>query len=374
MRKSARLAALAAAAGAGALVLLSTGAASAATQGTTGPGSWQFLTFDQNWNYTDGIQLPHTSTSSSTSTVYRAQVQQPINADGTSIFSAKSRTIPVKFQVQKQDVTTTTTSTTPGVWPGTMVSNATGTPATTLSFDPSGTVTLSQISDLMANFSMPVGHDHNGSLRWSLVTSAGTFFVYYGDPSSSFQTGGNEQSGANMTGTGEARVETPELGPGKYVTWSDLLNGTNGVSLGDAGATVSEIDLVVDGGYAGAQQVNLSDVQIADNQGVSEYVPGNIAGSGPSVSTTSTPPVTDNSQPAWISIVKISSATPTQVVDEGLVSTQGDQGGAYRQVDSMYMYNLPVSDLPDPSATYAVGVSFSQNGSPIPGAVNFGLK
>jgi hypothetical protein len=63
-------------------------------------------------------------------------------------------------------------------------------------------------------------------------------------------------------------------------------------------------------------------------------------------------------------------------VDEGdLISTQGDTGGKYRQIDGKYMYNLPVSNLTDKSATYQVGVSFSSDGSsPVPNTVNFGLK
>lgn len=41
----------------------------------------------------------------------------------------------------------------------------------------------------------------------------------------------------------------------------------------------------------------------------------------------------------------------------------------------MYMYNLPVSQLPDLSATYQVGISFNPDGSsPVPATVLFGLK
>jgi hypothetical protein len=38
------------------------------------------------------------------------------------------------------------------------------------------------------------------------------------------------------------------------------------------------------------------------------------------------------------------------------------------------MYNVPVSNLPDPTATYQVGISFNSNGSSPVGVVQFGLK
>src|SRR5215831_5864056 len=105
------LAAAGAVTGAG---VLSAGAsaAMAATPGTTGPGSWGF---DQG----DGLNA--ISTTSSPPTVsYTATVQQPINAPGQipSVFSNKTRTIPVKYTVNK--------CTTPGGstahYPGTLTS------------------------------------------------------------------------------------------------------------------------------------------------------------------------------------------------------------------------------------------------------------
>lgn len=39
------------------------------------------------------------------------------------------------------------------------------------------------------------------------------------------------------------------------------------------------------------------------------------------------------------------------------------------------MYNLPVNDLGDPTASYTVGVSFNSDGSsPVANTANFGLK
>ena len=75
-----------------------------------------------------------------------------------------------------------------------------------------------------------------------------------------------------------------------------------------------------------------------------------------------------------MSLYKTSGATPSQVVDENLVDTQGDSGGQYRVVDGMYMYNFPVSNLPDPTATYKIGISFHSDGSSPVGVVQFGTK
>jgi hypothetical protein len=385
MRKSARLIALAAAAGTGAMMLLSAGAASASPgPGTYGPGSWFF---DQG-DGTNAIQLPHTSTSTSTATIYHAQVQQPINADGSSIFTAKSRTIPVKFQVQKQDVITTTTTTTPAVYPDTLSSlNGTIYPgigsygALSVSV-PTGT-TVSQVSNLTASFHWLQGHDWAGSLRWQIDTPDGQVYVYYGDPTAYTQEGGiatNGYSGTNMiTQATDARTEgfggfTRTASQPQYDSLANMM--ARSAPAGTIGQEpVTGIDLVVDSGFAGTQQVQLSDVQITDNQGTSEYVPGTIAGSTTN-STSTGPLVTDNSAPAWLSITKTSGSTPAGSVDEAtLTSTQGDTGGQFRQVDSMYMYNLPVNDLTDKSATYTVGVSFHSDGSsPVANTVTFGLK
>jgi hypothetical protein len=349
--------------------LVMAGAASASTPGTTGPGSWSF----DPGNGSNAIQVPTTlAPVTSTSTAYQAQVQQPINADGSSVFNHKSSTIPVQFKVQKQTVTTTKTTTTDGVYPDTLKSDGT-VPYNNVVLTPPPGTTVSQISNLTADFTWQAGNNQQGSLRWSIGTPDGNVFVYYGDLSSTFQTG-NGGSGENMMTTGEARYEGNGsfVGMPEYDTLADLLNRP--APAGTIGnEPVSFIALVVDSGTG--QTVKLSDVQITDNAGTSEYVPGTVPGST-TTSTTTGPLVTDNSAPAWISITKTSGATPAGAIDEStLTSTQGDSGGQYRQVDSKYMYNLPVNDLPDPSATYTVGVSFHSDGSsPVPNTVKFGLK
>jgi hypothetical protein len=197
------------------------------------------------------------------------------------------------------------------------------------------------------------GNNHQGSMRWSIVTSAGVFYVYYGDTVGSFQSG-QGGTGVNMTATGEARVETPERGPGTYVTWSDLINGTNGVNAADASATVSEIDLVVDAGYGGSQKVRFSDVSVND----SDYVPGTIPGSV--TSADSLGPWSSTTSPAmYIDIVK-GNANDPGTVDESTYAGVGDSGGQFAVVDGKYKYNLANSSLPLGSAgTYYVYMNSS---------------
>ena len=89
----------------GSLLLTTAGAASATVSpGTTGPGSFQFLTFDPSWNATNGIQ---TTGGGSPTTQYQVQVQPPLNVPGQppAALSSKARTIPVKYLVQSRTTT-----------------------------------------------------------------------------------------------------------------------------------------------------------------------------------------------------------------------------------------------------------------------------
>jgi hypothetical protein len=325
--------------------LVTAGAASATTgPGTYGPGSWYF----DPGTGTNAIQLAATSSSTTTSTVYQAQIQQPINPDGSSVWSAKRGVIPVQFYLQQAADTKKTTTTTSAVYPPNLESDLGATYPSVgdygaLSFTPPPGTTVAGISNLTADFTWLTGYNHQGSMRWSIVTSAGNFFVYYGDTSSSFQSG-TGGTGVNMTATGEARVETPETGPGKYVTWSDLINGTNGVNASDASVTVSEIDLVVDAGYGGTQKVQLSDVQITASGNTSEYVPGTVPGS--TSTTDSVGPWSSTTSPAMYIDVAMGNPSDPGTVDETTYTGVGDTGGQFAIVNGMYKYNLSNTSLP----------------------------
>jgi hypothetical protein len=310
--------------------------------GTYGSGSWFF---DQG-NGSNAIEVASTSTSTSTSTAYQAQVQQPINPNGSSVWSANKGVVPVQFTLQQATDTKTTTTTTPAVYPGTLESdNGAACPGVdcygSLSFTPPTGTTVGNITSLIADFTWLSGNNHTGSMRWSIVTPDGTIYVYYGDLSSTFQSG-TGGTGVNMATVTDARVEGSGslAGTPVYDTWSDVLSRLGGTV---ANEPVSEIDLVVDAGYAGTQAVQLSDVSITANGSTSEYVPGTVAGS--SSSSDSLGPWSNTTAPAmYIDVNRTSGADPG-TVDETTYTGVGDTGGQFSVVNGMYKYNLSSSSL-----------------------------
>ncbi len=234
---------------------------------------------------------------------------------------------------------------------------------------PQGT-TVKDITNLTANFTWQFGENHSGGFRWQISTPDGQMFVYYGDPSTSLQSG-TDGSGVNMIALGGDRVEISQLNQNHnplYDTWTKALADhatASGTLIADE--PVSSVSLTIDGGW-GDNLAKTSHDQVLNLSTAS--VNGNVF-----TWPAATAGQTDNSQPAWISLSKMSGNTPLPPIDEQLItSTQGDSGGQFRQIDSMYMYNLPVSNLPDKAATYQVGISFNENGSAPVGVVQFGLK
>jgi hypothetical protein len=337
------------------------GSASAAPVGTTGPGSWQF---DQG----DGNNAIQTTTSPPTVS-YSATVQQPINAPGQipSVFSNKTRTIPVKYTVNK--------CTTPGasktVYPDTLESDLGATYPSigdygALEFFPPAGTTVSSLSGLTASYAWATGTDHGGSMRWSVHVPglSGSIFVYYGDEPN-FASESVSQSGVNMiANTSDVRVDTSQLPGGTfYDTWAHALTLAGS-------QPVSSVSLVVDAGWGGTQKVQLTDVQVNETTGLSEYVPGTVTSGGGS--PVCAPDTTDN---FWLYLSKKSGAAPAQQIDESLIdNTQGDFGGQFRMTGGFYMYNLPLSQLTDLTATYQIGISPNSDGSNPAGLVTFGLK
>jgi hypothetical protein len=357
MSRSIRM--LAAATTAGGVALLGLMTAGAASAGTLTQGSWTFAG-------------PETSSSS-----YSAQVQQPINADGSSVFNNKGRTVPVQFKVTRTDTT--------GFKFESVVGGDSGqTPSTSGVGEndysvahltmPAG-VTVNDLTGLTSDFSWAFGENHSGGFRWQVETTyngqPANIMVDYGDASNSLQSG-TAGSGVNMINSSLAnqnRDESQQVGGTLYTPWSY-------VQANFGSMPVNGIDLVVDGGWGTSansalatqthdQVINLTDAVVTWNGGSSTFTM-------PNTTTTTTQ---DNSQPAYVYLSKVSGATPTSNIDEStLTSTQGDSGGQYRQVDGKYMYNLPIAGL-DTTATYEVGVSFQSNGNnPIPATVQFGLK
>lgn len=374
-----RLAVLATSVGLAGFGLLSAGAGTAmaeATPGTTGPGSFQFLTFSgPNWVMADGIQ---TTGGGQPTTEYQAVVQPPINAPGQipgSVFSNKTRTIPVKYKVQSRACTPGSST----VYPDTLKSYAVGDPndvrSTNLYWNAPAGLTVGQISNLTADFTWAQGSDHGGSLRWQIDTPDGNIWVYYGDPYSFTSETEPGYSGQNMMAFTDARFEGNGgfHGSPEYDTLANVLARPVGTGT-VADEPVESIGLIVDGGWGGGQAVQLDAdapaVTIGTAAGTATYTPGTV-----NTDPSCTGWMTDNSQPAYLYLYKSSGQTPAAQIDEGtFTSTQGDYSGQFRQVDGMYIYNLPLSQLTDLSATYTVGISPNSNGSDPISTVQFGLK
>jgi hypothetical protein len=293
-------------------------------------------------------------------TTYTAQVLQPINADGSSVFNHRSSTIPVQYKV-----TQTTHFVFESVVSGDNNVGVTPTADTAYSLAyhamPAG-VTVGDLTSLVANFSWAYGSNHSGGLRWQIGTPDGNIMVDYGDASTTMQTG-TGGSGVNMIGSSladENRCESDQVGGTMYTPWSYVVENFGGLA-------VNNVVLVVDGGWGGDQILNMTDAAVTYD-----------IGSGPVSSTFTMPaasaPTQTNAVPAWIYLTKTSGTAPGPIDESTITSAQGDAGGQFRQVDGKYIYNLRVSFLSDPTAAYEVGISFNSDGSDPVGVVGFGLK
>jgi hypothetical protein len=333
------------------------GAVSAASAGTyTGQPGWT-------------LQAPSTDS-------FSAQVQQPINADGSSVFSHKSSTIPVQFKV---------TDTQSYMFESVISGDSGATPAADTAYSvasytmPPG-VTVADINNLTADFTWPYGENHSGGFRWQvgvqvkdtdptsptygqLVTK--NIMVDYGDASTTMQTGtgGSGVNMVNSTLAAQNRDESSQVGGTMYTPWSYVQNNFGNLP-------VTEVDLVLDGGWGTGQTAGTHDQVINLTDATVGYTGGSSTFTMPGSLTTQT-----NSAPAWIYLDKTSGVTTAPIDETTLTSTQGDTGGQFRQVDGKYIYNLPVNDLQGASGDiWKVGISFTQNGSPVPSTVKFALK
>ena len=341
MSRTIRMLVAATAAGGLALTGLLTlaGAASAATAGTTGPGSWFF---DQG----DGNNAIVTTGGGTPSTKYQAQIQQPINADASSVWPAKKGVIPVQFQLQQATCTPGSST----LYPDTLTSlqgvsypglgsygNLSWTP-------PSGSgLTVGQITNLTANFTWLQGQNHTGSMYWIINTPDGNVWIYYGDIAGTGVYTGTSGTGANMINLalGSARAEASQLGHSpQYDTLANILAAApaSGSVPTIGQEPVNWIGLAVDEGSAGTQQVQLTStspaVDIGTAAGDSTYTPGTVSSSPSCTAWTNT-----TTPSMYIDIAQGSSADPG-TVDETSYTGVGDTSGQFAVVDGKYKYNL----------------------------------
>src|SRR6185312_6098802 len=189
------------------------------------------------------------------SQVTQLSIDQPINSDGSSVWSSKA-TIPVQY-----DVLT-------GYGPVVFSSYQAGSTYSFLDFAPSPALTFDQITNLTAVYTFTTGNCHGGALRWSINTDipyqggTGAVFIYYGGTPSytdCTSTGpSTNQSGVNMIGLTDLRYDTTQVGGTFYDTY------THDQSL-LAGHAISSVTLVLDAGWGGDQVLSLGNVTVNTN-------------------------------------------------------------------------------------------------------------
>ena len=274
--------------------------------------------------------------SAPSTTTYQAVVQQPINPDGTSSWPAKKGVIPVQFSLMSKT--------------NTLFESTSSVPYSSVSFTPSASMLVSDITNLAANYAFTTGDCHGGALRWSVGTSSGNVFVYYGATPSFTDCRSVSQSGVNLLSTTSAvRVDTSQVGGTFYDTWAHAMDLVGS-------EPVTSVSLVLDGGWGGDQVVDLTNATV-DNQTFT------MPASSGSFAPTCTLPT------ATISLVKNPGVSQT-AIDETPAAQQKDTGNVYRQVDCKYIYNLDASALG--VGNFDVYVNF--NGVPVDGHGHFTLK
>jgi hypothetical protein len=171
-------------------------------------------------------------------TTTQLSIDQPINADGSSVWSVKA-TIPVQY-----DVLT-------GAGPVVFSSYATGGTYSYLDFAFANPVTIDQISTLSAVYQFQTGNCHGGALRWAInLHNGASVYAYYGDLASDFQVSCtdalNNQSGLNLMAANfllQPRYEHQGGGDAPpYVPWAQILAETSG-------SLVDSVTLVLDAGW-----------------------------------------------------------------------------------------------------------------------------
>lgn len=334
--------------------LLGAGLLAVPATASTTTGSWTF----------HGPQTFSTQTAEVAGpTAYKSAVRAPINADGSSNFSAKRGVIPVQFDLLAAPTTVTTTTKTydPPVWQSIGSDVDTANDYTAAVLTPSISLTVADVNTLSATYNFTTGDCFGGSLRWTINTDAGNVYAYYGTPNGPDQgcSGTNSGSGANLIATGITpdRFEVEGAGSPVYIDYASAmaLAGTRHVNW---------VGLVLDSGWKADQRADVSNVTVNDNTWVpkttetttSEPVSGAFA-------KTCTLPV------AGLKWAK-DDATPMGAVNEAESIQPKDTGVYYRQVDCKYIYNLDVSSLAGPG-TYTVWVNIDGN---VPTPATFDLR
>jgi hypothetical protein len=289
---------------------------------------------------------------------FTAQVQQPINPNGTSTWPAKRGVLPVQFKLTKSDkveqtldtVTKTTTVKTP------RFESVCGPDDTAYSVIgkyaqiPTGT-TVADITKLQAGHQWLQGSNVGGAFRWDIGTNLGDIHVSYGDGPNWTGDGGTDVNLMDATDNRFDDGNTSVPGGTFYNTKAQILDkfegvGVNNVSLVvDGCASFGDKRLNVDYATVGIKDADSTITNpLAPKTSNSEVVtPGTV---WTLIGTSN--PVQTNDVPAKLVVKKFNDGNNTEVVNEVLSSAQGDATGMFRQIDGKYMYNLKIESLTGP--------------------------
>lgn len=326
------------------------------------------------WTLTPDQQT--TTTATAVTTQYRARVQHPIKADGTTVFAAKKGVIPVRFELDSSVRTVVTETTITGDVRfesiGSDVDTANDFAA--LSFVPGTPLSFADLDRLVADYAFTTGNCVGGSLRWSVRVDVGgdqdpandgNVFVYFGTaPSFTDCSAAASMTGQNLVGNSDARFDLTQVGGPFYGTYADAL-----ALVGTLAVTRTSLDL--DSGWSADQVVTLTGAEVDG----ALWTPEPTGTTSAIASDTSTPFAKTCALPAaTIGWAKASSAVGGGGNAAG--TSQGrDTGTSYRIEGCRYAYNLDVSALDASPAsrpgTYHVWVELDGQAIPDPGV--FGL-
>jgi hypothetical protein len=327
-------------------VVLASGTALGQANCTSNPVS-TFNTANGVWTLSPGINQ------------YQTQVSGALSG-GLNTFPAKRGVIPVQFSLSEGIAPVTFQSIGSDGYFGYPALTKTGTTpifsndCSYLSFAPSSSLLFSQLKSLSAGYFFTTGDCHGGSLRWSISTSAGTVFVYYGLPpevgngGTGGCTGSQSQSGTNLIGNSTIQYDTSQITDGSYFD-----NYAHTLQLVGS-QTVTGLTLVLESGWQQAADGTGDQALGPDSSG--NYLSANVATA--STSDTFTPPNQVAIGPtcalpqAQVQVTKISGANQG-IVDNVLSVSAADTTGYFRVVDCHYMYNMDVSNFE--AGTYSVG-------------------
>lgn len=172
---------------------------------------------------------------------------------GKDDLNCNRKVIPVKFALEDTDLL--------------LSSNTADTDTTndfsTLTFDPTDELTVSELTNLTAIYEVAEGNCGGGSLRWQIDTSAGNVFVYYGTAPDFTDCSGEEgQSGINLLSLDDARVDSSQVYAGtQYNTWDAFV-------AANPDLVVEDVNLVADGGWSqpdGVQSFTIESATVNDN-------------------------------------------------------------------------------------------------------------